>query len=205
MRGEREVALLVAEGVVDPFPRLFPRDRLTQIFKLDGKIVLRLDFFAHLVGGIRLAVLITAAREEIIYAVSAQAHEEEKRRKADRDRQLRILWHLHWIPPLHRLLNCFLHYTFSYGAASIYGLSAAGTRAVCRAANGDFYISSRHIIHWAAKTMNGKPICKKPPNFACGGFFALLYQNVIFTPPRQILPSYARTSLSLLKMLSTPR
>ena len=170
MSSKSEVALLVAESVVDPFPRLIFRDRLTKIFKLDGKIVLRLDFFAHLVGGIRLAVLIAAAREEIIYAVSAQAHEEEKRRKADRDRQLRILWHLHWIPPLHRLLNCFLHYTFSYGAASIYGLSAAGTHAVCGLSNHSLHTSGRYIIRWAAKTMNGKPIHKKPPNFACGGF-----------------------------------
>ena len=103
MRGEREVALLVTEGVVDPLPRLLLRDRLAQIFKLDGKIVLRLNFFAHLVGGIRLAVLITAAREEIIYAVDSQAHKEEKRRKADRNRQLRVLWHIHRLPPLHRL------------------------------------------------------------------------------------------------------
>ena len=100
MCGEREVALLVAEGVVDTLPRLVPRHRLAQIFKLDGKAVFLFDFFAHLIRRVRLAVFVAAACEEIIYPVNAQDCEEYSRGKADRDRQPRIFRNIHASSPL---------------------------------------------------------------------------------------------------------
>ena len=75
MSSKGEVALLIAESVVHPFPRLIFRRRLTEIFKLDGEIVRIFDPLTYLVRRIRLAVFIAAACKEVIYPISSQTHE----------------------------------------------------------------------------------------------------------------------------------